>query len=51
MLSIDPDDLDKISEAFYHILKGRTPEAIALPEDHPDDELKLAVGYINKFLA
>ncbi len=51
MLQVKEDILDRISETFYLILKGETPEPITLPEDHPDDELRQAVGYINKFLA
>ncbi|KJU86590.1 multi-sensor hybrid histidine kinase [Candidatus Magnetobacterium bavaricum] len=50
MLSVKEEDLDKISEAFYLILSGKSPNLIALGEDYPDNELKQAVGYINKFI-
>ena len=42
--------IDKISELFYWLLKGKNPGPIELPADHPDDEIKQAVGYINRFL-
>jgi len=50
MLHIEEKYFDQISEVFYAILKGRKPNAIRLPEDHPDDELKQTVGYINQFI-
>ncbi|MBU0926515.1 MAG: response regulator [Spirochaetes bacterium] len=51
MLSVDPARLDAVSEAFYLLLKGRMPDPIALPDDQPDDELRQAVGLINRFIA
>jgi len=50
MLTVKEDDIDKITEAFYLILKGKKPSLIELPKDYPDNEIKQAVGYINKFL-
>jgi len=50
MLTVDEEHLDKITEAFYLILKGRTPKAIELPPDHPDDEVKQVVSYVNEFI-
>ena len=50
MLQVEEKYFDQISEVFYAILKGRKPNAIRLPEDHPDDELKQTVGYINQFI-
>ncbi|CAB1079971.1 hypothetical protein D1AOALGA4SA_7668 [Olavius algarvensis Delta 1 endosymbiont] len=50
MLKVKEEDIDKISEAFYLILKGKTPAPIDLPEDYPDNEIKQAVGFINKFI-
>ncbi|MGE5255117.1 MAG: response regulator, partial [Hyphomicrobiales bacterium] len=50
MLSVEEKYLDRISEVFYSILKGKKPNAIHLPEDHPDNELKQAVGFINQFI-
>jgi signal transduction histidine kinase/CheY-like chemotaxis protein len=50
MLSVKEEDIDKITEAFYLILKGKKPMPIELPEDYPDNEIKQAVSYINKFI-
>ncbi|MGD8343424.1 MAG: response regulator [Desulfobacterales bacterium] len=50
MLSVKEEDIDKITEAFYLILKGKKPPHIELPEDYPDNEIKQAVSYINKFI-
>ena len=50
MLNIKEEDIDKITEAFYLILKGKKPTLIELPEDYPDNEIKQAVNYINRFI-
>ncbi len=50
MLPVKKDFLDKVSETFYLLLKGKKPALIELPEDHPDDELKQAIDYINRFV-
>jgi signal transduction histidine kinase/CheY-like chemotaxis protein len=50
MLTVKEDDIDKITEVFYLILKGQRPSLIELSKDYPDNEIKQAVGYINKFL-
>jgi two-component system sensor histidine kinase/response regulator len=50
MLNVKEEDIDKITEAFYLILKGQKPTPIELPEDYPDNEIKQAVSYINKFI-
>jgi len=50
MLNIKESDIDKITEAFYLILKGKKPTPIRLPEDYPDNELKQAVSYVNQFI-
>lgn len=50
MLSVNESDIDKITEVFYKILKGKKPDPISLPADYPDNEIKQAVGYINKFI-
>ncbi|HEX5680601.1 MAG TPA: response regulator [Desulfobacterales bacterium] len=50
MLSVEKRYLDQISEVFYSILKGQKPNAVHLPEDHPDNELRQAVGFINQFI-
>ncbi len=50
MLLVDPNYLDKITEAFYLILKGRPVSPIVLPPDHPEDELRQLVQYVNRFI-
>jgi len=50
MLNVKEEDIDKITEAFYLILKGQKPTVIELPENYPDNEIKQAVGYINRFI-
>ncbi len=50
MLNVKEEEIDKITEAFYLILKGKKATPIELPEDYPDNEIKQAVSYINKFI-
>ena len=50
MLEVKEEIIDKISEVFYLLLKGKKTEPIVLPDDFPDNEIRQAVGYINKFL-
>ncbi|MGD9181437.1 MAG: response regulator, partial [Desulfobacterales bacterium] len=50
MLNVKEEEIDKITEAFYLILKGKKATPIKLPEDYPDNEIKQAVSYINKFI-
>ncbi|MBF0389499.1 MAG: response regulator [Desulfamplus sp.] len=50
MLSVKEEEIDKITEVFYLLLKGKKPEAIKLPEDYPKNEIYQMVSYINRFL-
>ncbi|MFC1881979.1 response regulator [Thermodesulfobacteriota bacterium] len=50
MFKVKEEDIDKITEVFYLILSGKKPTPIELPGDYPDNEIKQAVGYINKFI-
>ena len=50
MISVKEEDIDKITEVFYHLLKGKTPPNISMPEDYPDNEVKQLVSYVNQFL-
>jgi signal transduction histidine kinase/DNA-binding response OmpR family regulator/HPt (histidine-containing phosphotransfer) domain-containing protein len=50
MLNLKEEDIDRITEAFYLMLKGKKAAPIELPEDYPDNEIKQAVSYINKFI-
>jgi len=51
MLNVKEEDIDRITEAFYLILQGKKPTPIELPEDYPDNEVKQAVSYLNKFIS
>ncbi|MEI9478919.1 MAG: response regulator, partial [Deltaproteobacteria bacterium] len=51
MIQINEQDIDKITEVFYSILKGKKPVPIELPQEYPDNEIRQAVDYINKFIA
>jgi len=35
MIQINEQDIDKITEVFYSILKGKKPVSIELPQDYP----------------
>jgi two-component system sensor histidine kinase/response regulator len=50
MLNVKEEEIDRITEEFYLILEGKKPTPIELPEDYPDNEIKQAVRYINKFI-
>ena len=50
MLTIDEKQIDAITEVFYYLIQGQKAEAIVLPEDYPDNELRQMVGYINRFI-
>ena len=50
MITVKEETIDKISEVFYLLLNGKKPSPIQLPEDYPDNEIKQAVGYINRFI-
>jgi two-component system, sensor histidine kinase and response regulator len=51
MLTVNEEDIDKITEAFYLILKGKKAAPVELSEDYPDNEIKQAVSYINEFIS
>ncbi len=50
MIQVKEEHIDKITEAFQKILKGKEPSLIPLPDDHPEDEIRQAVSYINQFI-
>ena len=51
MVEVDEAILDKLSEAFYLLLRGRPAAPVELPPEYPENELRQLVGYINRFLA
>ena len=50
MLTVKEEDIDKITAAFYLILKGKKTPLIELSEYYPDNEVKQAVSYLNEFI-
>jgi adenylate cyclase len=50
MLNVKEEQIDKITEAFSLILNGKNASPISLPEDHPDNEMKQMVNYVNRFI-
>ena len=50
MIQVREEDVDKITGAFSLILKGKNPQLIDLPQDYPDNEIRQAVDFINRFI-
>ncbi len=50
MLSVREEDLDRITEAIHRMLTGQKPVPVSLPDDVPDNELRQAVDYLNRFM-
>ena len=51
MLEIREDDIDRITELFYRLLKGDIPQPLALPKDYPENEVRQVLEYANRFVA
>ena len=47
MLNIPEEDVDRITEAVYNLLKGRAPNPLTFPEGYPENEIAQLVGYVN----
>lgn len=50
MTEVRAEDIDRITEVFAHILDGRRPGRVELPKDHPDNEFRQVVTYLNRFI-
>ena len=50
MIHVEEEYIDRITEVFYRLLNGEEPTSIELPQDYPDNEIKQAVGYLNRFI-
>jgi class 3 adenylate cyclase len=50
MLDVKEEDIDRITEVFYLILKGKFPAPVELPKGYPENEVKQVVTYVNRFL-
>lgn len=42
--------IDKITETIYKVLKGKKLEEIVIPADHPENEIRQLLGYVNTFV-
>lgn len=51
MLEAREEDIDRITELFYRVLKGEIPQPLVLTGDYPDNELRQVVEYANRFAA
>lgn len=51
MLNIHESEIDRITVAIFHLLKGRIPEPIALPPGHPENEVAQLAQYVNRLIA
>ena len=51
MLEVREEDIDRITELFYSVLKGEIPQPLTLPKDYPENEVKQVVEYANRFVA
>jgi class 3 adenylate cyclase len=50
LLHVDEGLIDRITEAFYWVLKGRAPPPVEIPADLPDNEVRQLLTYVNRFL-
>ena len=50
MLQVEAAFIDKLTEAIYMLLNGRKASLIAIPPQHPEDELRQLADYINKLI-
>ncbi|HOW73025.1 MAG TPA: SpoIIE family protein phosphatase [Phycisphaerae bacterium] len=51
MIEAREEDIDRITELFYRVLKGEIPQPLALPEDCPRNEVNQVAEYANRFIA
>jgi sigma-B regulation protein RsbU (phosphoserine phosphatase) len=50
MLQVREEDIDRITELFYRVLKGELPRLLELPTDYPENEVRQVVEYANRFV-
>lgn len=50
MLEVREEEIDRISELFYRILKGEVPPPLVLPDGYPDNEIRQVIQYVNRFV-
>jgi serine phosphatase RsbU (regulator of sigma subunit) len=50
MLEVREEDIDRITGLFACVLKGQIPQPLVLPKDFPNNEVRQAVEYANRFV-
>jgi serine phosphatase RsbU (regulator of sigma subunit) len=50
MLEVREEDIDRITELLYRVLKGELPRPLDLPKDSPENEVRQVVEYANRFV-
>jgi adenylate cyclase len=50
MISVEEKLIDRITATFHYLRTGKVPEAIVIPEDLPDNEIRQLITYVNRFL-
>ncbi len=50
MLRVSEEEIDKITEVFYRILKGGMPDPLQIPEAHGENEIGQLMTYVNRFI-
>lgn len=51
MIEAREEDIDRITELFYRVLKGEMPPPVVLPKECPDNEIRQVAEYANRFVA
>ena len=46
MLTLQKEDIDRITGAIHELLKGRLPSQIDLPSDYPQNEFGQLVNHV-----
>ncbi len=50
MLSVEEELIDWITATFHYLRTGKVPEAIVIPENLPDNEIRQLITFVNRFL-
>lgn len=51
MLTLQKEDIDRITGAIHELLKGRLPSQIDLPSDYPQNEFAQLVNHVNRLIS
>ena len=50
MIPVEEDKIDAITAVLHQICTGRVPQAIPIPPELPDNEIRQLLTYVNRFL-